>query len=141
MSSSVITLSSLAMNIGNVFSAVFLSKSMCVSLPEQPRPHLKNPFDAIALLSHACMLAVGFRLIGLGEDHKLGAYLLSTPIQVLLEWERRSEGAKISLTIQKFRQMMLLTINPYRLYRTNGMPPALRTMHFVMHIRNHLCSI
>jgi len=32
---------------------------------------LKNPYDAIAALSHALMTAVGFRLIGLGEDHRL----------------------------------------------------------------------
>ena len=35
---------------------------------------LKNPFAAVALFCHACMLAVGFRLIGLGEDHKIRMY-------------------------------------------------------------------
>lgn len=32
---------------------------------------LRNPYDAIALFVHSCMLAVGFRLIGLGDDDKL----------------------------------------------------------------------
>ena len=39
----------------------------------ESRPQtLQNPYDAIALLVHSCMLSVGFRLIGLGEDDKLG---------------------------------------------------------------------
>ena len=33
---------------------------------------LRDPYAAVALFSHACMLSVGFRLIGLGEDHKIG---------------------------------------------------------------------
>ncbi len=37
---------------------------------------LKDPYAAIALFSHACMLAVGFRLIGLGEDHKIGQCII-----------------------------------------------------------------
>ncbi|KAI5806706.1 PI31 proteasome regulator N-terminal-domain-containing protein [Peziza echinospora] len=32
---------------------------------------LRNPHDAIALIVHACMLSVGFRLIGFTEDDKL----------------------------------------------------------------------
>lgn len=34
---------------------------------------LKNPYEAVALVGHACMLAVDFRLIGLEEDHRLGS--------------------------------------------------------------------
>lgn len=62
----------MSINTENVFSALALSEIMAKSLPKQPSPQLRNPFDAIALLSHACMLAVGFRLLGLGEDHRLG---------------------------------------------------------------------
>lgn len=32
---------------------------------------LRNPYDAIALIVHACMLSIGFRLIGFTEDDKL----------------------------------------------------------------------
>lgn len=64
----------MSINSGNVFSAKNLSEYMYQSLPKEASPHLKNPYDAIALLSHGCMLAVGFRLIGLGEDHKIGIY-------------------------------------------------------------------
>ncbi|KAL9075729.1 MAG: hypothetical protein Q9161_001481 [Pseudevernia consocians] len=63
----------MSINTGNVFSAMNLSKYMYESLPKESSPHLKNPYDAIALLSHGCMRAVGFRLIGLGEDHKIEA--------------------------------------------------------------------
>ncbi|GLA47707.1 hypothetical protein AnigIFM63604_002516 [Aspergillus niger] len=34
-------------------------------------PSLKTPYEAIALVGHASMTAVGFRLVGLGEDHTL----------------------------------------------------------------------
>ncbi|PLB35600.1 proteasome inhibitor PI31 family protein [Aspergillus candidus] len=32
---------------------------------------LQSPYEAVALIGHACMLAVGFRLVGLGEDDNL----------------------------------------------------------------------
>jgi len=35
---------------------------------------LRNPYDAIALFAHACMLSVGFRLVGLDEDDRLGRF-------------------------------------------------------------------
>jgi len=35
------------------------------------QPSLKTPAEAIALIGHACMAAVDFRLVGLGEDHNL----------------------------------------------------------------------
>jgi hypothetical protein len=31
-----------------------------------------SSYEAIALFSHACMTAVGFRLLGFGEDKKIG---------------------------------------------------------------------
>lgn len=67
----------MSINSGNVFSAQNLSEYMFKSLPKEPAPQLRDPYDAVALLSHVCMLAVGFRLIGLGENHKIG--LAHTP--------------------------------------------------------------
>ena len=61
----------MSLNAGNVFSAHALSDYMIKSLPTEPAPQLRNPYDAVALLSHSCMLAVGFRLIGLGEGHSI----------------------------------------------------------------------
>ncbi|KAI4151685.1 MAG: hypothetical protein LQ341_000860 [Variospora aurantia] len=46
---------------------------MLSSLPKEASPHLRDPYDAVALLAHACMIAVGFRLEGLGEDHSIEA--------------------------------------------------------------------
>ena len=39
-------------------------------------PSLKTPYEAVALIGHACMAAVDFRLVGLGEDHNLGMVIL-----------------------------------------------------------------
>ncbi|KAJ5453558.1 uncharacterized protein N7458_004514 [Penicillium daleae] len=38
------------------------------------QPSLQTPYEAVALIGHACMVAVDFRLVGLGEDHTLGWY-------------------------------------------------------------------
>lgn len=59
--------------VGNVLGANSLGQHMVASLPKDVSPQLKNSFDAIALAGHAGMLAVGFRLVGLGEDHKIEA--------------------------------------------------------------------
>ena len=78
-------------NTGNVFSALALSEVMIKSLPKEPSPQLQNPYDAIALLSHACMLAVGFRLVGLGEGSKLHTDSDSADVQALpQEWKSSS---------------------------------------------------
>lgn len=44
---------------------------------QSEQPSLKTPYEAVALLGHACMAAVNFRLVGLGEEHNLG--LSSSP--------------------------------------------------------------
>lgn len=59
--------------VGNVLSAELLSNTMLASLSKTASPALRNPYDALALAIHACMLNVGFRLVGLGEDHKIEA--------------------------------------------------------------------
>ena len=81
------------LNSGNVFSALSLSQYMFQSLPKDTDPHLRNPLDAIALLSHACMLAVGFRLLGLGQDHKIEASSDPNDAQALpKEWNASSSS-------------------------------------------------
>jgi hypothetical protein len=66
-------------NSGNVLSAENVANIMLSSLPKTSNSQLRNPYDAIALLCHACMLAVGFRLIGLGEDHRIGEFPTFAP--------------------------------------------------------------
>ncbi|KIW81951.1 hypothetical protein Z517_04977 [Fonsecaea pedrosoi CBS 271.37] len=63
------------------------------SASEQPRL-IKDPYAAIALFSHACMLAVGFRLVGLGEDHKIEAQSEPQDVQPLpSQWDESSSYA------------------------------------------------
>lgn len=33
---------------------------------------LNSPYEVIALIGHACMKALDFRLLGLGEEHNIG---------------------------------------------------------------------
>lgn len=62
--------------------------------PEAQTSRVKDPYAAVALFSHACMLAVGFRLIGLGEDHKIEAQPDQDNAQPLpSEWDASSAYA------------------------------------------------
>lgn len=57
---------------GNPLSAGSLSLFMATALPRGENAKLKNGTEAVALAVHAGMLAVGFRLVGLGEDERIG---------------------------------------------------------------------
>jgi PI31 proteasome regulator N-terminal len=46
-------------------------KSLPAKASDESSPVVKDAYAAIGLFAHACMLAVGFRLVGLGEDHKI----------------------------------------------------------------------
>ncbi|KAJ4379640.1 hypothetical protein N0V86_004822 [Didymella sp. IMI 355093] len=59
---------------GNPLSAGSLSLFMVTALARGEDSKLKNGTEAIALAVHAGMLAVGFRLVGLGEDERIEAY-------------------------------------------------------------------
>jgi hypothetical protein len=56
------------------FSPLTILRLIDASLPQgdNDQPRLKNPHDALAAFTHACMLSVGFRLIGLNEDDRIG---------------------------------------------------------------------
>ena len=41
-------------------------------MPRAADSKLSNAYEAIALAAHAGMIAVGFRLIGLGEEDRIG---------------------------------------------------------------------
>lgn len=59
----------------NALSADALLEYVAESLPESSDGQtriLTDSYSSIAILCHACMLAVGFRLKGLGEDHQIG---------------------------------------------------------------------
>ena len=59
------------MTVRNPLSPGPLADIMAVSLRPLPGPHLQSPYDAIALFGHACMVAVGFQLVGLGEENRI----------------------------------------------------------------------
>ncbi|KAF9694535.1 hypothetical protein EKO04_007366 [Ascochyta lentis] len=59
---------------GNPLSAGSLSLFMATALPRGENSKLKNGTEAIALAVHAGMLAVGFRLVGVGEDERTDAF-------------------------------------------------------------------
>lgn len=64
---------------------------MLKSLPPDEKPQLRNAFDGAALLTHACMLIVGFRLEGLGEDHQIEVKSEGTDVHSLpREWNATS---------------------------------------------------
>ncbi|KAF1985018.1 hypothetical protein K402DRAFT_464668 [Aulographum hederae CBS 113979] len=58
---------------GEALSAGSIASFMAASLPKDASPQLKNEWDAVALAAHSGMIAVGFRLRGLGEDHLIDA--------------------------------------------------------------------
>ena len=64
----------------NPLAADSLATAIASALSGLPTPQIKTTFDAIAVAAHASMLAVGFRLIGLGEDHKISAKSDSDPL-------------------------------------------------------------
>lgn len=72
-------------------SADSLSSYIASSLPRGPSPQLKTATDAVAIACHAGMLAVGFRLVGLGEDHSIEAHATSEDARPLpTEWNSSS---------------------------------------------------
>lgn len=81
----------MTINIGNLFDSSSFSQFMLKSLPPDEKPQLRNAFDAAALLAHACMLIVGFRLEGLGEDHQVEVKSEGTDVHSLpREWNATS---------------------------------------------------
>ena len=96
---------------------------MVSSLPKTANPKLRNPWDAIALFCHVCMLSVGFRLVGLGEDHRIGWFY----------W-------RLSIFIANITQTQIQKSTTRSLYLQSGTLPLLQIMPSVMPIRNHLSS-
>jgi hypothetical protein len=60
----------------NPLSTPSILKHMADALPSHAKHDASSDFsssyEAIALFSHACMIAVGFRLLGFGEGQKIG---------------------------------------------------------------------
>jgi hypothetical protein len=67
----------------NPLSPDSILKHMAEALPthakDDTNSDISSSYEAIALFSHACMIAVGFRLLGYGEGQKNGELYLSMP--------------------------------------------------------------
>ena len=96
-------------NTENRLSASYVTTRMLASLPRGASPQLRDPWDAVALFCHSAMLAVGFRLLGLGEDHRIGIVAIST-----------EDEASLQLTLPPQKPRLTRTIPPR--CRRNGTP-------------------
>jgi hypothetical protein len=85
---------------------------MLSSLPKDTSPQLNNAFDAVALSAHASMLAVGYRLVGLGEDHRIDASSDSENPQPLpTEWNATSGSYAFRYAHSQSSMQFLLKIS------------------------------
>lgn len=102
----------MASSFNSALSAESLLNLMVRSLPaglsEESRPVVKDAYAAVGLFAHACMLAVGFRLIGLGEDHKIGTYERYSGLFT------RTHGYKMHLQIPRMFKSCQLIGTPLR---------------------------
>lgn len=97
---------------GNLLAAPSLARIIRSSLPKDASPQIKNAYDAVALVSHAALLAVGFRLIGLGEDHKIDAQSDNTSVQTLPpEWNAHAGSYAFRYAHSQSSMEYLLKVN------------------------------
>ncbi|KAI5212063.1 hypothetical protein AUEXF2481DRAFT_191 [Aureobasidium subglaciale EXF-2481] len=94
--------------VGNVLSANSLATIMAGTLPEDGPTHINTPFDAIALASHASMLAVGFRLVGLGDDDRI---TVETPPRLPQSWNANAPNYAFRYAHTQSSMEYLLKVN------------------------------
>lgn len=96
----------------NLLSAATLSQIMLASLPPSASPQLNTAFDALALVSHSCLLSVGFRLIGLGEDDRIEASSdASRPQPLPTSWNASSGSYSFRYAHSQSSMEFLLKVN------------------------------
>ncbi|KAH0551002.1 hypothetical protein GP486_007637 [Trichoglossum hirsutum] len=83
----------------NPLSPSSLASTMVSSLPRAATTSVKNEYEAVALFSHACMVAVGFRLIGLGEEDRIAA-AAAAAVESSSSEEGRHEPTSIPLPLE-----------------------------------------
>lgn len=85
---------------------------MIHSLPKEASPQLKTAFDAVALAAHSSFLAVGFRLVGLGEDHRIEASSdASSPQPLPAEWNANNGSYSFRYAHSQSSMQYLLKIS------------------------------
>lgn len=96
----------------NALAAPALANIMAASLSNSSPPQLETPYDAIALASHSAMLSVGFRLIGLGEDHRIEAQSEPAhPSPLPVEWNASKPNYAFRYAHSQSSMEYLLKIN------------------------------
>lgn len=89
-----------------------LAAIIASSLPSASSPSLKNAYDAVAIAAHSAMLSVGFRLIGLGEDHRIDAASDSShPSSLPSEWNASQPNYAFRYAHSQSSMEYLLKIN------------------------------
>ncbi|KAL1302752.1 hypothetical protein AAFC00_003102 [Neodothiora populina] len=89
-----------------------LARFIAQSLSSTASPQIETPYDAIALASHAAMSAVGFRLIGLGEDHRIEAQSdPSHPSPLPAEWNTSKPNYAFRYAHSQSSMEYLLKVN------------------------------
>jgi hypothetical protein len=84
----------------DLLSVQSLLQHMADALPthqkEDTNSDLSSSYEAVALFAHACMVAVGFRLLGFGEGQKIGMDLLINDSQNIAKRHAESELQNVS---------------------------------------------
>jgi hypothetical protein len=75
---------------------------------------ISSSYEAIALFTHACMTAVGFRLLGFGEDQKRGTLPLHYNEATQTNFDRRRRTSKaispLVLTMELLLRIALIPL-------------------------------
>lgn len=96
----------------NPLDADTLATIIASTLSNTLSPQLRTPYDAIAIAAHACMITVGFRLIGLGEDDKIDVDTDATGPQPLpKEWNASTPNYAFRYAHSQSSMEYLLKIN------------------------------
>jgi hypothetical protein len=76
--------------VNNPLSVESILKYMADALPthakDDTNSDLSSSYEAVALFTHACMAAVGFRLLGFGEGQKMEAECQSLAPRLSTKW-------------------------------------------------------
>ncbi|KAI5846042.1 PI31 proteasome regulator N-terminal-domain-containing protein [Tricharina praecox] len=99
----------------NPFSPSTILRLISESLPSDEQPQLKNPQDAIAIFIHACMLTVGFRLVGLSEDDRISSPSDESAPQPLPSNWNSSSGSSYGFRYSHSQSSMVFLVKINRL--------------------------
>jgi len=103
----------------NPLSTDNLLKIMADALPthlkDDTNSDISSSYEALALLAHACMVAVGCRTLGYGEGNKIGKSTVISDISPTADiWRRGRVAATSTPTFIEVEFIIRLTFLPIR---------------------------